>query len=1122
MNSRRSSLDPSHVTSLAPTRRSTAEDHRNAKGSAEPTRVSDDSPSPTKHRRRCTTTPKALPAAAPARTLTLNHTPPAHAPDDEATRILGEWITQHRGFLLGTQAGALAGVTAGAAGATAGFMANLGGMGPFGPVCNTVALVLSCIDIYQTQVSADQAREHYLAWHVALAEQRQLRADIDERARSGLSRPDDPSLLELIDTLTEQLEAFTRSYEEAFFKHAQGAHVRRAHESLQAQAKALVALKAEYDRCGEEMLRLKAQLHRPGFADDPARPGIVRGIERLERQRAGLEANAPVVRKAMRKRLSVGQMRRDVKERLAQATAELKDANDWEKLRLREPDPEGRILGFEIELQYAKTEKERNRIAPLLTQARLDLQKKQAIESLQQEVQDLKKALGHLSRRPDKVLLNPFGDRGPDQLAHLSGVVLSTAKNVIDFGATVNTASVVWHLVQPVVSSMPILMPAWLLGLFTGRIDVIRGKQAMKAATAAKESLRHKAAHAAQLLPVYRQDGVESEVKRVDLLMCQLPVQALLHGTSQQLRYQHQASVFGKARKASGLKDIVTGICLIVTGAVTLVTGVPVVVPFAIVAGSSGTAYAGTATHYVFCRRKEEHDRQQQEAAALAFVRLYGEAGLTEFYRDVAQGHASRWDKRLDALRQQMRATPDGRDLDPRVLHPQALASSPWLAIEYLGHALYVRARDRGIGSPSVESELVSRLATTLGTPDPSTWTLDSFASPDLYRQQVREALCQVYGAQQDPVDQLPFQTPRDVSHIAARANFWIKRHCKHRNALSEDGALTLRHWMDAVTQDPQTFGDRLAKLAPEERQRLRDHLAFLGQRMREEGIGPRELFALQALSVQPVDKDGGHPLKDFPLLTSPQAPYLLELIADPSWLDDPAATAPPPALPAPTPGARAVGQLIDAFKSVGREMRDGPKAAPTQPPVGNGEVTAPAHRRFQRWVQRRPHATAKHFRQQMPNPLATPAKVLERLDQLEKKAAVHHDDTQLMSFLEKLLVAFAEAGESPELEPAQGKAPVDARTDDASQDTARKRAELASRLQSAADSAAAAAAGLAVKGKDRAIHAKGRQQLTKQMEQTAVVCQRLKRHVAHPSDDPRWAAMLAPIPMKPAAATAA
>jgi chaperonin cofactor prefoldin len=1061
------------TSSASSTNRSTSasnfDDARSGNVSLSPDAGIDLTRRPQKHRRRDRSAAKAPDASLQVnlpprpKPLALRHTPPTRDAAGQSARLL-QWRRDHRKFLLGTtfQGAALGAVGGGATGAIAGLVSNVSGGVPFGSFFNGVACAASLADIYQAKISAEQAHEMYMEAHVALAEQRQLLDELNGRLQGGPPLPEDASLRDLANSLIQQFEGFIQSYHQAFFWDAGALHVQRASKALQAQAGELVALKAEYDRCGDE-----SQQHR-------------------------LWTRAQDVRASLQERLSSGQMKKDLRARLTQARNELEHKEDeaLQRRRSHGMDVAQRIGGYTIELEHGHiTAERRSEVTQLLAEARRwqreEEDDQRAIEQLRQEIRDLKDDLKRLDSWPRRVVLAPFGDSGPAELARVRDEVLGSLKLLVELSATGNSMAAVFG--AAIFSSINLLFPAWVLDLFSGRIDIKGGKHGMAAAAAAKRPVIDRGAYAAALCQAY---GQLADVRG---RACQYPLRAMTLCAGRQLNFLHHTSRINKERKLHGLKAIVNGLLLLGTGVVTALTGVPVVAGPAVAGGTTSVAYLIDGVKYYVELGADKHDRKQDEAVALALVRLFGPQAPDEFYRDMAEGYTHRWDKRLEMLRQQLRATPDGRDLDPKLLQPHALASNPWLAIEHLGQALYVRARDHGIGTPTIESQLVTQLAEAQGKADPGAWDPKNFPSPELYLQQVRQSLSELYGLQPDPEDHLPLQDPRKLADIATSVNGWIERHFNQKNALSEDGTLTLQGWINRVANEPEAFGKRLAELRLKESQRLREQLNFLGRKLREQGIGPRELYALQAHSVQPPAEDGQHPLQHAPQLRESFAPYLLELIADPSWLDTTAAPAPPAVQPAAsTDETRMAGHLTKAFKDVGRSRRDGsPVRRPT--PLGdqNRAAAEPRHVRLGRWMGQRPAAIGKHLHQQRANPLGTPDRAIKELHRLEKKP----NATELQVLMQQILVALAREVGGPGLVLPKDSDVMASLPDDAS-DADVKRAHILALLKMARNAAQTTAAGIPEKATGRARDIDGQKQLKARMTDTYLLCVQLTRLV--------------------------
>src|SRR5690606_10329676 len=111
------------------------------------------------------------------------------------------------------------------------------------------------------------------------------------------------------------------------------------------------------------------------------------------------------------------------------------------------------------------------------------------------------------------------------------------------------------------------------------------------------------------------------------------------------------------------------------------------------------------------------------------------------------------------------------------------------------------------------------------------------------------------------------------------------------------------------------------------ERQRtsLRGALANMRDACHRAGIGPHQLRAVQKELLDGTALIAG-------VLADPAGPYLLELLADPSWLEpkaDPGQAVPPLQV---EPRAPAVGHLLKAIKAVGRAEQVGPPTSAARP----------------------------------------------------------------------------------------------------------------------------------------------------------------------------------------------
>lgn len=1071
--------------------------------------------------------PKAVVQPPKAKTLTLSNTPYLSGPENDFMGV----AAHHMNFLAGPtfQCGALTAVTANAGVATVGLPLTVLQMGAFYPVFGVMATIASTAGIAAVEISAKEARQRYLVDIVLLKDQQRLQAEVQKRIDEGQARPEDASSLALADANIRMLQARATAYEAAVFRDPKSPHVQETRSALEQQALAIVELKVEYDQCTEEMVRLNAQLSRP-HVPELLRASLASDIAGLERRRTQLSKRVALLRKPMKKRLLPDQVKKGTKETLAKAIVDLKKARKdaFERQWSHGPD---QTVALEIQLRYAGSDEERQAIADQLAEAKAHQQEQQhdqaTILALEQKIEALTKDLRQLSRRIDKVLMDPFGDRGPTELARLQETVLGGIKVALDMGGSVNTALNMWHLLQSLSSVTTFMPPLWLLTLVSAGTDIVGGHDLMDRTAAQKGPVLDRATLAAALLEVYGQDN------SANAKICQYLLLGMEKAARTELWILHRTSQWGKTRKANGLKDIFMVIALVIAAGVTFGTGFPVLIPVAAVGAGTGTTYAAAATRYLNFDRTQKQKAKREKAIGKAFKTRFGEAGVAEFYNDMAAGHTHRWDKRLESLRQQLRAADGGRQIDAELLQPQVLMFNSEMRIHYLFRALKTRARDRTVDAFGLEAKLVSQLAAAQGKPDPGAWDLESFASPDLYAKKVRAALSDLFGSSADAGDGRLLDRPRKLAAVAGRVNDVIVGHISQRNELSDQE--TLWTWIGKVAAQPEKFGELLADLDDTARQRLKDQLVFLGKKLGEEGIGQEELFDIQLLSLQKPGKDRVHPLKAMPKLLEAPMPYLLELIADPSRLDEPLA-APAAALPAARTGTQAVSQVIGAIKTVGRELRDGPKPAPALPPAEGGAGKARGHEGFVSWVTRRPHAVRTHFQQQTPNPLGTPQKALKRLEKLEKRALETQDNSELLQFVEQVLVALAKQGGGLDM-PSDPTFSMEQWDPGSASEIAMKREHLAQLLQSAEDASRAVEqwekkkrdasdpGDAAVHGAYAANDASGRKHLHKRMAYTARFCAQLKQHLAPdaPSaNDDRWNSMMKRIPVKPAAAAAA
>lgn len=780
-----------------------------------------------------------------------------------------------------------------------------------------------------------------------------------------------------------------------------------------------------------------------------------------------------------------------------------------------------------VEQEAARTRAQLRALEEALVEADAELDAQQAAlrreGQRQRDIQAVKKDLRHFSRRPDRLLANPFGFAGQAELNRLRDAVLNTCGNLIGIGAAANTASVVWHLAQPVFSSVNLLLPVWLLNFFVARIDIKGGNQDMAMAAAAKLPWLKTAAETAALYQQYAQDP------RPLARAAQCQVRALTQRAGRELQFLHHFSGLGKTRKGNGLYTLLVGTGLVAGAIVLLATGIPIVIiPFALLGGLGGTAYARVAGQFVGRIYAKEHKSEQRQSAAALFVQHFGVEAIAQLQQDVADGKPEPWTTRLRSLRQQLPASTPGRQL----LHPQTQAFDDWLSINYQEHCFLTLTRDPHNEAARIGAETVSRLAEARGLPDPGVLKLEAFPSLEAYAAHVRKCLKDIYALEPTVTDSPPFPSKRALRQAAARVSACLDLAGQKnlQGSRAKPGQPTLLSWVSEVAQAPEQFGALLAALSADERQQLRLQVANLRHLLHLNGIGPRQLLALQALSVAKAGEDQAHPLSQYVPLMQAHTAHLLELLAEPQWLDEPApvpanagqapgpapvqAHAPAdPAPPGPPTGAELVPRLSHAHKLTGRQLRAGPAARRPRLPRGDGELAPGMLRRREPLAQRAADAITtagrqvrKHFRQHRANPMATAAQTLQQL----LKAP---DEVQRQLLMQELLLNFVGGHDHvmPLEEQVMATLPADA------SDTDIRRAHLQAWLARARASASVTAQAIADMPSDKKRPAMER--LQKSMADQAALCDYLSTEL---SKNRAWEPALKAIQVKALAAPVA
>lgn len=716
------------------------------------------------------------------------------------------------------------------------------------------------------------------------------------------------------------------------------------------------------------------------------------------------------------------------------------------------------------------------------------------LEAIEQKVGALKQDLAHLDRPLSKIAMDPFEGMGHSDIKRLRSTYLFLAKSFVDLGVASTAASTVFEVLNLVQATLGLTVVGNSLAMGISLLDIKDAKHELRDALTAKLLSFDKATAAARLCQAYSGNDDPG------LMACQYPVRALLNCASNDFQLQHGATAYSQQRKQKGTVGAVNAVFGLILAAVGLATGAyPLVIPASMITAGNMARYSKYLAQRTFSVRHAKDKSKANEAVTNAFVRRFGTDGIGRFYQDMAKGQVAPWRDELGALYQALCESDGGCPLDPRLFDPHVLVDNPWMAIDWMTPGIVERGREGGFNAPA---DLASNLARALGKTDPNTLDPRAYASAQEHEQAVRTLLTQIYGVKDYSENRLPLQDKRQLADIAEPVNEWIQWHFR--------GSEKLRAWIDEVARQPETFGEQLADLSEEDRGALRAQIAKVREALHKQNIGRRELRMLQALSLNKPDQDTPSELGAWPTLSSTNTPYLLELLADPSWLVLPGEreTAAPPV--EVSPGPALVKHLIKATKDVGRDIRDGSRVAKPRQPGRPGETAEEKYRRrgprLERAaaaMKRRVKATAKHFHQHMPNPMATPAKAVEQLGKAGAKS-----DEALQVLLQNILLAFAAEVGGPD-RVLKLDEDVMATLPDNATPTQVTLAHLKSLLKTAQDDASATAQLARKTMEPLPGKSNSRRRMEERMRDTAYLCATLRKHLHKPN---AWEAILAPI----------
>lgn len=672
----------------------------------------------------------------------------------------------------------------------------------------------------------------------------------------------------------------------------------------------------------------------------------------------------------------------------------------------------------------------------------------QLVDGLEAEMQHLQEeveAFGCDWARP----FHPYQGLGQQAIKNLRDVQIQLPRAVVD--ATNVSVSLAQHfldLVGGALGSYGLGVLSAILALLMARGETRDSRWEQAKATQAKLDAWTLLCRAAELERGTRSLAAGHTRALVRAVCTTLSTQA-----QRSLKVQHRATQQGQTRGAKGKLSYVLIVFALVGGAVAMGTGGATLAFWAIPQAVLSSLYLGTIGWRAAQTKGDQNDAKARHALARAFVRRFGMPAVMRFYIDVDSGDAARidaWRPRLIELRDQWTRLHtrqehfEANDVFYRIGHqafePMVLWDNEFLAMVCVTQQLHRHARDR-LSPPGTAAQLLGELGMDERIVALLAQNLAGFVTPAQHELSTQLHIAHVYGAKLHPGHRLPGHVdrpPRLSAPLAERAlgTLWDGLSPPTRRAIDE-----LLQDMQAL---PAQAIQRLARAPKGVRQALKHWLDAVRQALHRHFVGPQELLDLQKLLVelqaaqsvggphrppQPAfplhDRlvlragpgPGADPLKGLPLplLRAPTGPLLLELLADPSYLD-PLAHLPAGTLPPVSRGPQMLAHLIQAMKTVGRKLRDGDldpgkdaldqrvrpgkalgKARPASatlrppqpadaliewtgalPPGGPGLV-----HRIRRSAGERYRRASKSLEQMTKNPFATPGRALRHLDGL-------------------------------------------------------------------------------------------------------------------------------------------
>lgn len=571
-------------------------------------------------------------------------------------------------------------------------------------------------------------------------------------------------------------------------------------------------------------------------------------------------------------------------------------------------------------------------------------------------------------------LFHPFDGTGSAQLKHIRDVFIQAPRSVID-GAINSTA---FAMALQGVSLVAELGGAQILtgviGMYSARADVLDGRRDVAKAKAAKIAALSQITFAAGLY----HDCVQSHDR--DVQACASLAWTFLRCNGRALRAAHRGTNLNQVRIVKGANNLVGGLVSLgsLIGAIATATSM-VGVPISVVLAANFAFWFGcfAANHHANAKLKEK--MKSRQTALILVLQRYGVQGLIELHTDRSTTARSFWTQRLQTLQDEAKRN-QLEAFEPRELSYERLLENEYVWIEILTNRLSMRDRRDAPTLYAAEIKLVSALAQQAGKLDPTQLPVKGYVSAHAREAAIREALCQLFGAKNHRRDRLPMLLEETDANPTDQTP---ARHLEHLRVLKDPAVVG--HYDAAYDFAVKLAADPglLNKAAPpppalEQIELLRNYLSH------HHRMGPAECLELQHFLMQAhsPNMDETHRA----ILCA-----LLELLANPSWLENvPSLPSDVPLDPSRATATAQLAKLVLAGKNLGEWQRahkpppwaseptigPGLPANPSDPPGRLRRRTVGAARKAKRGAM----SLVTHARERLPNALATPERVADKL----------------------------------------------------------------------------------------------------------------------------------------------